>query len=1230
MSAINSFVRQAMNEQAIEALAWCLIHFLWQGLAIAAMVGLLLWLLRSARPATRYAVGLSGLIAMSACPIVTLTCFNPIPTALQVADEPTTTTSQSVNPESIAISADVLPAAASAPPIAQPLNLLSQSGFPLPEKETAQDFQHTDNSSQAAIAQAPSNVTENGSLSLASDFLSTQAPRWIVGIWLVGVGLFGLRLLLSWLGVWRLRTQVAAVPQAIAAKTEQLAKVMRVAQPLIRTSQRVTQAIAVGFFKPMILLPASWLTELSPEMLETIIAHELAHIRRRDLWVNLFQRVVEAFLFYHPAMWWLSRRVRIERELCCDAMVVEATQDRLLYAETLEHVGRLSLARSADRQLDQAALSVQSVGSRNILLTRIRSILQAPDQRVSPSWPAVAAILAVGCLLLVFMQRSTSGSSTISDSDSEGFVMLSNNVQRYKTPLGEIEVSIKPEKSEIMVGEPTSLVFTVKNLSDQDLYELEPGLWVNGIGANGYPGRPESCQLTATDPAGAELNVLEYGASRGMTSARNLVAPGKTWSKKMFLPFWFEMDEVGKYTIRCRVKMKIGTFDDPIYATQPKRSADTDVDLTVPLELVPYDDQKMGQLIDSLGQSIVDDRRLFNDGSNGSVVEQLSVIEDLRVVKYFVQTVSELDRSTRFHSLRVLAKHNSDEALRGIEIGLATTGADMRPGSTTDEVAESSAESIRHSAALALSRSPHPKAKTRLLSLLDDSNDAVRLTAVQCLGDQKDPGSLNRLKQMTSDSNEYVRSEAIRYIKELQQDMEDADPEVSTKTSANAKDGFSIEQFAEMLKPKLAKGWSVAINGNKLTIQRAEETLLMSYYGVRGQHRGETDEEYYKDMGFNSTLDVELRFEPRLSNEAWLELSARTADLIESAKDGFRSKMEMSEHAVLSDKYQLPDFETADYSIFQSASALYFHIVDKQADQELKEVVAIVEKALPANRGIIADESRPEIRWPYVWINSERDTSLSINKAKAQPLTTQQALERFNRDAKLGFLNPQWAQTIDWTDVPDSDGWMKLQADRMAALTRQFGYRPEGIAAKPASDTNPYAQVVRFSKQQVEVAVARDVGSRSGQSHYGVAKLFRIPRSPEVDAVLGLAKIEVAFLTTYKDIGKGYDRERVLEQLGKPDYTREFEYGGKYDYYFDEDLTLFYRSSLLHRLASGVPTQIKEEAKQKPNKTEPPAANTNFQPKRFEAQTEWDKKRNFGSPKWDEPDSDGVGPKKGR
>ena len=68
----------------------------------------------------------------------------------------------------------------------------------------------------------------------------------------------------------------------------------------------------------MILLPTSWLTELPPDMLESIIAHELAHIRRGDLWVNLLQRVIEVLLFYHPAVWWLSQRIRVERELCCD------------------------------------------------------------------------------------------------------------------------------------------------------------------------------------------------------------------------------------------------------------------------------------------------------------------------------------------------------------------------------------------------------------------------------------------------------------------------------------------------------------------------------------------------------------------------------------------------------------------------------------------------------------------------------------------------------------------------------------------------------------------------------------------------------------------------------------------------------------------------------------------------------------------------------------------------
>jgi bla regulator protein blaR1 len=87
--------------------------------------------------------------------------------------------------------------------------------------------------------------------------------------------------------------------------------------------------------RPVVLLPVSALTRLSQEQLEAVIAHELAHIRRMDAFVNLFQVFVESVLFYHPAVWWVSRRIRIEREHCCDDEAIAVCGDRLEYARAL-------------------------------------------------------------------------------------------------------------------------------------------------------------------------------------------------------------------------------------------------------------------------------------------------------------------------------------------------------------------------------------------------------------------------------------------------------------------------------------------------------------------------------------------------------------------------------------------------------------------------------------------------------------------------------------------------------------------------------------------------------------------------------------------------------------------------------------------------------------------------------------------------------------------------------
>ena len=128
----------------------------------------------------------------------------------------------------------------------------------------------------------------------------------------------------------------------------------------------------VGLARPAILIPASALTGLSPAQLEMILAHELAHIRRHDFLVNLLQTVVETLLFYHPAVWWVSRRIRAERELCADDLAAAATGDRVAYAAALASLESL-----------RGASPAPSLGAGHHLLTRIQRLVE-PDVAARP------------------------------------------------------------------------------------------------------------------------------------------------------------------------------------------------------------------------------------------------------------------------------------------------------------------------------------------------------------------------------------------------------------------------------------------------------------------------------------------------------------------------------------------------------------------------------------------------------------------------------------------------------------------------------------------------------------------------------------------------------------------------------------------------------------------------------------------------------------------------------
>jgi hypothetical protein len=114
-------------------------------------------------------------------------------------------------------------------------------------------------------------------------------------------------------------------------------------------------------------------------MLEAMIAHELAHIRRHDLWINLLQRVIETLLFYHPAIWWVSGRMRLERELCCDDLAVRATGRRADYADALVELSRTLHGWTAP------ILTAGMFTSRLSLPTRVRRILQVPSAAHDPN-----------------------------------------------------------------------------------------------------------------------------------------------------------------------------------------------------------------------------------------------------------------------------------------------------------------------------------------------------------------------------------------------------------------------------------------------------------------------------------------------------------------------------------------------------------------------------------------------------------------------------------------------------------------------------------------------------------------------------------------------------------------------------------------------------------------------------------------------------------------------------
>lgn len=215
----------------------------------------------------------------------------------------------------------------------------------------------------------------------------------VVLLWLLGVTILSIRLVVSWSRIKKLALSAAPASETWQRTLARLADALVLRRGVaILESAAVEVPTVIGWLKPLILLPLSTISALKPEEIEMLLAHELAHIRRHDFFVNLMQTAVETLMFYHPAVWWMSHRIRVEREHCCDDMAIETCGSALRYARALTHLEEL---RARQTELALAA----NGGS---LLTRIRRLVGSGDDAGSDTsrWGAAAAVLAVVIALL--------------------------------------------------------------------------------------------------------------------------------------------------------------------------------------------------------------------------------------------------------------------------------------------------------------------------------------------------------------------------------------------------------------------------------------------------------------------------------------------------------------------------------------------------------------------------------------------------------------------------------------------------------------------------------------------------------------------------------------------------------------------------------------------------------------------------------------------------------------
>lgn len=410
-----------VNDNVINALGWTLFHTLWQGFILAFVLGIILFILRYKSSNLRYIISLFSLTL-----IVGLSIFN------------FTNNYSSKSMNKIQGKKSELKAANS-------------------QEDKTLFIDISNQVSEDNVLRNISGLELKNKLEGISKYFPT-----IVYLWLIGIIIFQLKFLISYFYVNRLkRTNTGTVSNFWQIRFERIRKKLKLSKAVqFLESNLIKTPMVLGYFKPVILIPTELLTGMPSNQIESVIAHELAHIRRNDYIINVLQTVIETLFFFHPAVWYISAKIRDERENCCDDIAISLHNDSIAYAKALVLIQEFSL----NKHYSAVAFS----GRKKHLLNRIKRMIMKPKKTNITDKIIATIIIIAGIMAISFTYAAT-------NNDYDGI----NTFKTNKTSLKAANNASLASKNDVLQNDtkkPRVVVNDTIHLSQNDQIEIDDQL----------------------------------------------------------------------------------------------------------------------------------------------------------------------------------------------------------------------------------------------------------------------------------------------------------------------------------------------------------------------------------------------------------------------------------------------------------------------------------------------------------------------------------------------------------------------------------------------------------------------------------------------------------------------------------------------------------------------------------------------------------------------------------